>query len=79
MKLSSADVDQRMKNLAGWTLYGDEIRKQFTFKDFPEAVAFVDRLAPEAEAVGRGPRRGRRRGAGGRRGADQRQTSTGLV
>ena len=55
MKLSSADVDQRMKNLAGWTLYGDEIRKQFTFKDFPEAIAFVNRLAPEAEAADHHP------------------------
>jgi 4a-hydroxytetrahydrobiopterin dehydratase len=55
MKLSSADVDQRMKTLAGWTLYGDEIRKQFTFKDFPEAIAFVDRLAPEAQAADHHP------------------------
>jgi 4a-hydroxytetrahydrobiopterin dehydratase len=55
MKLSSADIDQRMKNLAGWTLYGDEIRKQFTFKDFPEAIAFVDRLAVEAQAADHHP------------------------
>jgi 4a-hydroxytetrahydrobiopterin dehydratase len=50
MKLSQADVDQRMKELRGWTLQGDEIAKQYTFKDFPEAIAFVSRLAPEAEA-----------------------------
>ena len=55
MKLSSNDVDQHMKNLTGWTLYGDEIRKQYTFKDFPDAIAFVDRLAPEAQAADHHP------------------------
>ena len=50
MKLSQADVDQQMKGLSGWTLQGDEIRKQYTFKDFPAAVAFVNRLVPGAEA-----------------------------
>jgi len=55
MKLSYADVDERMKRLTGWTLQGDEIRKQYTFKGFPEAIAFVNRLAPEAEAADHHP------------------------
>jgi 4a-hydroxytetrahydrobiopterin dehydratase len=55
MKLSQADVDQRMKDLRGWTLQGDEIVKQYTFKNFPEAIAFVSRLAPEAEAADHHP------------------------
>jgi 4a-hydroxytetrahydrobiopterin dehydratase len=55
MKLSHADVDQRMKSLSGWSLQGDEIRKQYTFKDFPEAIAFVDRLAPNAQAADHHP------------------------
>ena len=54
-KLPSADVDQRMKDLRGWTLQGDEIVKQYTFKNFPEAIAFVSRLAPEAEAADHHP------------------------
>jgi 4a-hydroxytetrahydrobiopterin dehydratase len=54
-KLSQADVDLRMKDLRGWTLQGDEIVKQYTFKDFPEAIAFVSRLAPEAEAADHHP------------------------
>ena len=49
-KLSHADVDQRLQELRGWKLQGDEILKQYTFKGFPEAIAFVNRLAPEAEA-----------------------------
>jgi 4a-hydroxytetrahydrobiopterin dehydratase len=55
MRLSPADVDQRMKSLSGWSLQGDEIRKQYTFKDFPAAIAFVSRLAPEAEAADHHP------------------------
>jgi 4a-hydroxytetrahydrobiopterin dehydratase len=54
-KLSRADADQRIKSLSGWTLYGDEIRKQYTFKDFLSAIAFVNRLAPEAEAADHHP------------------------
>ena len=49
MKLSASEAAQRVKGLTGWTLEGDAIKKQFTFKDFLEAVAFVNRLAPEAE------------------------------
>ena len=55
MKLSRADAEQRVKSLKGWTLDGDAIRKQFTFKDFLEAIAFVNRLAPEAEAADHHP------------------------
>jgi 4a-hydroxytetrahydrobiopterin dehydratase len=55
MKLSQTDIDQRMKELRGWTLQGDEIVKQYTFKSFPEAIAFVSRLAPEAEAADHHP------------------------
>jgi 4a-hydroxytetrahydrobiopterin dehydratase len=55
MKLSQADLDQQMKTIKGWTLQGDEIRKQYTFKDFVAAIAFVNRLAPIAEAADHHP------------------------
>ena len=55
MKLSRADVDQRIERLAGWTLDGDAIRKQYTFKGFQDAIAFVNRLAPEAERADHHP------------------------
>jgi 4a-hydroxytetrahydrobiopterin dehydratase len=54
-KLSHAEAEQRVKGLDGWTLDGDAIRKQYTFTDFPEAVAFVNRLVPEAEAADHHP------------------------
>ena len=55
MKLTREDAERRMTSLPGWTLDGDAIRKQFTFRDFPEAIAFVNRLAPEAEKVDHHP------------------------
>ena len=55
MKLSRSDAEQRVKQLKGWTLEGDAIKKQFTFAGFPEAVAFVNRLVPEAEAADHHP------------------------
>jgi 4a-hydroxytetrahydrobiopterin dehydratase len=55
MKLSPTEAEQRLTSLKGWTLDGDAIRKQFTFANFPEAIAFVNRLAPEAEAADHHP------------------------
>jgi 4a-hydroxytetrahydrobiopterin dehydratase len=55
MKLSRAEAEQRITSLSGWTLDGDAIHKQFTFKGFPEAVGFVNRLVPEAEAADHHP------------------------
>jgi len=53
--LSRQEAEQRLKGLPGWTLDGTAIRKQYTFTNFPEAVAFVNRLAPEAEAADHHP------------------------
>jgi len=55
MKLSRADAEKRVKALNGWALEGDAIKKQYTFKDFVEAIAFVNRLAPEAEKADHHP------------------------
>ena len=54
-KLSRTEAEQRLTSLSGWTLDGDAIHKQFTFKNFVEAIAFVNRLAPEAEAADHHP------------------------
>ena len=55
MKLSLPEAEQRLKSLNGWRLEGNEIKKQFTFPGFLDAVAFVDRLAPEAETADHHP------------------------
>jgi 4a-hydroxytetrahydrobiopterin dehydratase len=53
--LSAQEVERQLKTLKGWTLEGQAIRKQFTFADFPAAVAFVNRLVPESEAADHHP------------------------
>ena len=53
--LSPEEVKQQLAGLDGWTLEANVIRKQFTFPGFPEAVRFVDRLVPEAEAADHHP------------------------
>jgi 4a-hydroxytetrahydrobiopterin dehydratase len=53
--LSRDEAKRRLEGLDGWTLEHDAIRKQYTFADFPAAVAFVNRLAPEAEAADHHP------------------------
>jgi 4a-hydroxytetrahydrobiopterin dehydratase len=53
--LSEQEIEKQLKNVQGWTLEGRTIRKQFTFNDFPAAVAFVNRLVPEAEAADHHP------------------------
>jgi len=54
-RLSASEAEQRLKSVGGWRLAGNEISKQFTFRDFPEAVRFVDALVPEAEAADHHP------------------------
>ncbi len=54
-KLSLMEAEQRVKSLSGWTLDGDSIRKQYTFKDFVEAINFVNCIAPKAETVDHHP------------------------
>jgi 4a-hydroxytetrahydrobiopterin dehydratase len=53
--ISSEDAQRKLADLPGWALSGHEIRCQFTFKDFTEAMAFVVRLAFAAEAADHHP------------------------
>ncbi|MDE3156480.1 MAG: 4a-hydroxytetrahydrobiopterin dehydratase [Acidobacteriota bacterium] len=53
--LSDPEITERLKTLPGWTRDGQAIRRQFTFADFPAAVAFVNRLVPGAEQADHHP------------------------
>ena len=53
--IDRADAERRVKELNGWTLEGNAIRKQFVLRDFPSAVAFVNALVPGAEAADHHP------------------------
>ncbi len=53
--LTDAAVDAALAKLPGWTRRGQVIERQFEFAGFPEAVAFVGRLVPGAEAADHHP------------------------
>ena len=53
--LSNDDFDSRLAQLPGWSRQESAIVRQFTFAGFPDAVAFVQRLVPGAEAADHHP------------------------
>jgi len=53
--LSSDEIDRRLPSVPGWARGSNGITRQFTFAGFPEAVAFVSRLVPGAEAADHHP------------------------
>ena len=54
-KLDAAEVEQRVAELKGWGLRGNAISRQFEFPSFPDAIAFIPRLAFDAEAADHHP------------------------
>jgi 4a-hydroxytetrahydrobiopterin dehydratase len=53
--LSRAEIDLELRTLEGWAFERGALRRQFVFAGFPDAVAFVQRLVPEAEQVDHHP------------------------
>jgi 4a-hydroxytetrahydrobiopterin dehydratase len=53
--LDRTAAEAKLRELNGWSLEGDAIRKQFVFAGFPQAVEFVARLVPHAEAADHHP------------------------
>jgi len=47
--LSADEASRRLAVLPGWQLKGKTIEKKFRFAGFPEAIAFVNRVADLAE------------------------------
>jgi 4a-hydroxytetrahydrobiopterin dehydratase len=54
-RLTAGEIDERMTTIGGWSRVGESIRKEFSFRDFPEAVLFVSALVPAAEAADHHP------------------------
>ncbi len=54
-RLDDARIRERLGRLDGWQREGDAIRKQYKFASFPDAVAFLTRLVPGAEAADHHP------------------------
>jgi 4a-hydroxytetrahydrobiopterin dehydratase len=53
--LSETEVQEKLGQISDWTLQGKEIQCVRRFKDFVEAIAFVNRLVEPAEAAGHHP------------------------
>lgn len=53
--LTDEEIEGSLAGLPGWKRTGDTIVKTFTFKNFLEALAFVNRIAEPAEAMNHHP------------------------
>jgi len=53
--LSESEVQQGLAQLQGWELHDGRLRKQYTFRTFLRAIAFVNGVAYLAESAGHHP------------------------
>ena len=53
--LSEEEIRVALGGLPGWTHEGGQIVKEYRFPTFPDAIAFIDRLAEAAEAANHHP------------------------
>ena len=55
MRLSESDIDKELKELTGWNVKNDKLRKEFQFDDFNQAFGFMTRAAMEIEKMNHHP------------------------
>lgn len=53
--LSDPEIQTALGSLHGWTKTGIAIERKYEFKDFVEAMKFVNKIADAAEAAGHHP------------------------
>lgn len=44
-KLNSVEIKERLSRLNDWSLKGETIQKEWLFKDFKEAMSFINKVA----------------------------------
>lgn len=54
-KLSDNDIESRLTQLKSWAVEGNALVRTYTFPGFPDAIAFLTRLAFDAEAADHHP------------------------
>ncbi|HEY2107950.1 MAG TPA: 4a-hydroxytetrahydrobiopterin dehydratase [Candidatus Binataceae bacterium] len=54
-KLNPEKIEQELKSLPGWEFKDNAISKLFRFNEFMEGIAFVNQVAPIAEAADHHP------------------------
>ncbi|MBD1813041.1 4a-hydroxytetrahydrobiopterin dehydratase [Microcoleus sp. MON1_C1] len=53
--INHTEIQERASQLSGWTIEGKQLRSTRLFKDFIEAIAFVNKLVAPSEAAGHHP------------------------
>jgi 4a-hydroxytetrahydrobiopterin dehydratase len=54
-RLSDTEIKEKLSTLSGWLREGEEIEKNYKFKDFGEALEFVNKIGAEAEKMDHHP------------------------
>lgn len=47
--LDQNTIEEELKSLSGWSFEDDKLKKEFGFKDFRQAMAFITLISYEAE------------------------------
>ena len=55
MRLSQADIDEKLKSLPGWSVVNEKLHKEFQFDSFNQAFGFMTRAAMEIEKINHHP------------------------
>lgn len=53
--LNDIEIQERATQLSGWTVEGKQLRCTRSFKDFIEAIAFVNKLVAPSESAAHHP------------------------
>jgi 4a-hydroxytetrahydrobiopterin dehydratase len=54
-KLNQEQISKYLEQIFGWETRGEKIHKNFKFKNFVQAMAFINKMAEVAEAEGHHP------------------------
>ncbi len=54
-QMSLKEIENRLKNVKKWNRSGNSLEKEFEFKDFRQAVQFINKVADVAEAENHHP------------------------
>ena len=55
IKLTESVIEEKLKNLPGWSLKNEKLYKEFQFNDFNQAFGFMTRAAMEIEKMNHHP------------------------
>ena len=55
IRLSESSIEEKLKNLPGWSVKNDKLYKDFQFNDFNQAFGFMTRAAMEIEKMNHHP------------------------